>query len=199
VSNGSGNKTIKADNDYSRYHYSFNLLKVLLVRSYSALMPELIEYIKREFPGCRVDILQVKGASAMECYNDPVVEDIYDTNSSKAFLLHELYERQRLFENKRYDAVFILYGTPLGLARYYKVELLATMINARYYVGYDLEQKMTVITRKLFFLKTLDYMISKTIYFVNILATVFLLIYTLFFMIVLSPLKLLFKIFSRQK
>lgn len=191
-------KPIKEDKDYSKYHYSFNLHKVLIIRSHSPLMQELIEYVKREFPDCRVDILQVKGASVMECYGDPIVGDIYETESSKGFLLRELYKRHKFFDNKQYDAVFVLYGMPLGLARFYNVELFATMINARYYLGYDLEKNIKVITRRLFFFKTLDYLISNLVYFINILATVFLLIYTLFFMIILSPLKLLFKLFKKK-
>ncbi len=190
-------KPIKEDKDYSKYHYSFNLRKVLIIRSHSPLMQELIEYIKREFPDCSVDILQVKGASVMECYDDSIIGDIYETESSKGFLLRELCNRQHFFD-KQYDAVFVLYGTPYGLARFYNVELFATMINARYYLGYDLEKNIKVITRRLFFFKTLDYLISNLVYFVNILITVFLLIYTIFFMIILSPLKLLFKLFKKN-
>ncbi len=195
-------KAIKEDNDFKKYHYSFAIKKVLIIRSYSPLMRELIEYIKTEFPECVVDILQVKGAQPMDCYKDPVLGEIYHTESPKGFSFGELFRCRSFFESKHYDLVFVLYGMPNGLARFYNVELFAVAMNARYCVGYDTRKKIRVITGKRLFFKTIDYLFSVVIYFLNIIVTVFMLLFTLLVLIILSPLKLLFKlfkIFSRQR
>ena len=168
------------------YHYTLN--KVLIIRSFSPLMEDVFEFMDTEFPNAQVDILQVKGGEPMPCMNKDTVKKVYETYSDKGFLYRDLYHHIKMFQGKTYDGVFMLYGTPRGVSRYYNIDIYSLFIDTRYRIGYDKVIGFRVVNAKRFARKTFWYIVSRFTILINIFATVFVFFYSLLWMILLCPL-----------
>lgn len=174
-----------------KYHFSFVLKNILIIRSYSPLLDELIESIGIEFPDCVIDVLQVKDSAPYIDSRKRV--NIYETKSEKGFLYRHLVAHYIQFEGKKYDAVFVLYGVDRDTSVNYNVDLYAVAVPSRYTVIYDINGKFRVITLPVLAIRTLFYLLSCVKFAVNVLFTFILIFLSFIFMLVFSPLCLFHK------
>lgn len=176
-----------------KHYFEYKLEKVLIIRSYTPLLEDIVAKIRSEFPDCVIDLLQVKNGSPIPD-NNFSISTIHTTLSSKGFLLRHLIAHFLYFRNQRYDAVFPLYGTIGGLPNTYNLELYAYLIPARYHIGFDSLSNYKVINiQKLLFRRTVKFIASQCMFIVNIITTCIFFIYAFLWMLLLSPLTIFHK------
>ena len=174
-----------------KYHFSFTLRNILIIRSYSPLLDELIESLKGEFPDCVIDILQVKNSAPYKSSHKNI--HIHETKSAKGFRYRDLYDHYVQFEEKKYDAVFVLSGVDRDTSVNFNADVYGLIVPSRYTVVYDIYGKFRVITFPVLLLRILFYLFSCFKYAVNVLFTFLIVVLSSILMLILSPLSLLHK------
>ncbi|MDX9703214.1 MAG: hypothetical protein RBU23_09240 [Candidatus Auribacterota bacterium] len=177
-------------NDYEKSHFSFDLRNILVIRSYTPLLVELVDKISEEFKGCNIDILQVCGASPVEFADNVRIGTIYAGDSKKGFFFRHLPWHAATFAHKKYDAVFLLYGMDRDTSANYNIDLYGICTPARYCIIYDIKGKYRVIDLKEFIKRTIFFLGSQVMLLINLWATLFMILYILAWMVCLSPLSL---------
>ena len=176
-----------------KHYFDYQLKKILIIRSYTPLVEDIVSKLSAEFPECTIELLQAKNALPLP-NNSVSIDMIHETVSTKGFLLRNILSHYFYFKNKAYDAVFPLYGTQGGLPNAYNLELYAYLIPARYHVAFDLNNNYKAINMtKLLFQRTIKFLWSQIMYLINVLLTILFFIYAVFWMIVFSPLTLFHK------
>ena len=182
--------SMKNEPDYGKYHFSFELRNVLIIRSYTPLLPELVDVICEEFESCKIDILQVPGSAPVELNEKANIGTIYVSESKKGFLYRYLPWHFDLFKEKKYDAVFLLYGVGRDTSLNYNLDLYGICTPARYCIVRDPSGKYRIIDAIAFAKRTFFFLCSRVVLLINLWMTFLMILSILFFAILFSPLAL---------
>ena len=174
-----------------KYHFSFALNNILIIRSYSPLLDELVELLKGEFPKCVIDILQVKNSVPYTTKHQSV--HVHESKSEKGFMYRYLIDHHVQFEEKKYDAVFVLYGVDRDTSVNFNADLYGLIVPSRYTVVYDIHGKFRVITLPVLILRVLFYIFSCFKFAANVALTFLIVVLSSILMLLLSPLSLFYK------
>ncbi len=181
---------LKNETDYGKYHFSFELRNVLIIRSYTPLLSELVDMICEEFESCKIDILQVQGSAPVELNDKANIGTIYVGDSKKGFFYRHLPWHIELFKEKKYDAVFLLYGVDRDTSLNYNLDLYGICTPARYCIVRDINGKYRILDAIAFTKRTFFFLCSRVVLLINLWMTLLMMISILFFAILFSPLTL---------